>query len=952
MPEPVYRHIGDEIADETEPLKRGRHVIAVIGINKYEHWRTLNNGVSDARAIQQIFKDLGFIELTKPLYDQKATLEAITALVQDQLPPLLKPDDNLVLFFAGHGHNDEKKVADETTHTGYLIPKEAPLPEERKFSKYIKLESFLDDLDKLPARHVLVILDSCYSGFALSKNVDIRRDADPYSPELHNRISRRVISSAHANQSALDNGPITGHSLFTGELIEAIELSQADTYNRGHITSSELGLYVQREVIAWSKAKGKEQTPDFGAFGLDNRGEMFIPLIGETQNKRRAIECMEAGKIIGELGWLTDDRMRFLSAIRQFREANHYAALAKIDLPEAELELGKTLFAAGKTEQAAQVLSEMAKRCTENPIPLMWLYLGMAYAKLKRNPDAKSMLEKYLNSEPDSLDALWVKEYLGVLNQNKRGNVKALLIGINQYNQLSPLLMQLKGCVNDAKNLMYPLVSGVKHKREDIVVLTDGAATSERIKQEFNRLISTKPDDLVIVHYSGHAVPASKPDIFGPNPDQIYLVVNDTKIAPDPGKRENLTLDDDAGHESSATQAAPALVNGITASELHEMMQAIPARKKILILDTHASTQIIDLAEKQGVYALLLASDSAEITYESQITINNETIDCGMLTKAIYQTLSAHPQKIWDIKSWAPEASEIVCIETKEPSQYKEQQSPLFLNHTIPDDEYVWCFEFYHRKKSPEISAWQLQKYYDAFCSQIHANHPRSYNAFGTAFLQRKMYPQAIQAFTTAFSQSKDHFIESRLELGCAYILNGQYAEGIECVQQYSAGRKCDLDLVNNLLTVFKDTKTLDNTAIVIYEHRNDEKAQMIAALLIQQWGFRPDQINLLPAEEVEAEDFIKLYKLSAEISYRSLVLFIYIGFGGWNGGRDGRTAEINIGKSQYLALKDLGQFAPKSENHLYTIIDGDPDERYSLPESAEKINLGLISICDLSYYR
>jgi plasmid stabilization system protein ParE len=75
----------------------------------------------------------------------------------------------------------------------------------------------------------------------------------------------------------LDSGPVPGHSLFTGCLIEGLthHLGQAGSRVT---TRSELGLYLQRRVESYPNSR---QTPDFGAFDFDDRGEMVIPLAGE-----------------------------------------------------------------------------------------------------------------------------------------------------------------------------------------------------------------------------------------------------------------------------------------------------------------------------------------------------------------------------------------------------------------------------------------------------------------------------------------------------------------------------------------------------------------------------------------------------------------------------------------------------------------------------------------------
>jgi len=99
-------------------------------------------------------------------------------------------------------------------------------------------------------------------------------DAEPLA-QLRARQSRRVITSALEDQRALDNGPVPGHSLFTGCLIEGLTggLTQG---GKREVTGSELGQYLQRRVTTFP---GSQQTPDFGALELDDRGELVLPVL-------------------------------------------------------------------------------------------------------------------------------------------------------------------------------------------------------------------------------------------------------------------------------------------------------------------------------------------------------------------------------------------------------------------------------------------------------------------------------------------------------------------------------------------------------------------------------------------------------------------------------------------------------------------------------------------------
>ncbi|HET9627070.1 MAG TPA: caspase family protein [Kofleriaceae bacterium] len=250
-----------------------RKLVVVIGIDRYAHWRPLHNAVSDATGARAVFQRLGFHEPRPPLVDEHASGAALRALVSDELASL-SPDDSLIVFFAGHGGTQTHQHGEAQIKTGYLIPVDA---EPDKVATWIDLEGWLRSIALLPPRHILVILDACHSGIALVPVIHWR-DSGAEPPggldALQQRRSRRVITSALDDERAADAGPVAGHSLFTGCLIEALTggIAKPD----GLATGSELAVWVQHRVRTYPAVS---QTPDFGAFALDDRGEMVIPLL-------------------------------------------------------------------------------------------------------------------------------------------------------------------------------------------------------------------------------------------------------------------------------------------------------------------------------------------------------------------------------------------------------------------------------------------------------------------------------------------------------------------------------------------------------------------------------------------------------------------------------------------------------------------------------------------------
>jgi uncharacterized caspase-like protein len=266
----------------------GRYVFAGIGIDHYqtpELWKPLENAVNDVRHIRETLQEGFAFESPEPwlLLDSAATKDRIEELLDD-LANTLQETDNLVFFYAGHGAERSVEVGDRVRRSGYLVPVEASKSLEHSRRDYILIADLLERLSELRARHVLVILDSCYSGMALEGELKTRGGPQTrLARDLMGQVSRRVLTSAQADQLAADGGDdFPNNSLFTGWLAEGLRIAaaggsddpdSADSDSNGLITASELFTFVRGRV-----SDGAQQTPDFGAFQLDQSGELVLML--------------------------------------------------------------------------------------------------------------------------------------------------------------------------------------------------------------------------------------------------------------------------------------------------------------------------------------------------------------------------------------------------------------------------------------------------------------------------------------------------------------------------------------------------------------------------------------------------------------------------------------------------------------------------------------------------
>ncbi|KAL2013982.1 hypothetical protein VTN00DRAFT_1507 [Thermoascus crustaceus] len=109
---------------------------------------------------------------------------------------------------------------------------------------------------------------------------------------------------------------------------------------------------------------------------------------------------------------------------------------------------------------------------------------------------------------------------------NCTGKRKALLIGINYFGQKG----QLRGCINDVKNMSTYLNQNFGYAREDMVILTDdqqnpmSQPTKANILRAMHWLVKdAQPNDSLFFHYSGHG--GQTPDLDGDEDDGYDEVI-------------------------------------------------------------------------------------------------------------------------------------------------------------------------------------------------------------------------------------------------------------------------------------------------------------------------------------------------------------------------------------------------------------------------------------------
>ena len=238
----------------------------VIGINDYAHWPRLEHARHDARAVAgTLTGQFGFpASQVIVLEDGQATRNNILAAFHDRLADAgTGRDDRVFVFFAGHGAT--RRLA-SGRDLGYIIPVDSRPGDFA--SDAIAMTDIQNIAESLRAKHVMFVMDACYSGLGLTR-------AGPSSAAFlrdnARRSARQMLTAGGSDQQVADGGP-NGHSVFTWVLLQALA-GKGDLNGDGLITGTELAAYVAPAVAAVS-----QQTPAFGSLPGSQGGEFVFQL--------------------------------------------------------------------------------------------------------------------------------------------------------------------------------------------------------------------------------------------------------------------------------------------------------------------------------------------------------------------------------------------------------------------------------------------------------------------------------------------------------------------------------------------------------------------------------------------------------------------------------------------------------------------------------------------------
>ena len=247
------------------PAQAEKRVALLLGNNGYENLPRLDRAISDARALGEALKKLGFRVFVGEDQSRRSMSEAFLAFDRT-----IEFGDTALFFFAGHGF--------EIHGQNYLLPTDVPAAsdgqEELVRDASFAVERIVDRLQARGARIAILVLDACRNNpFERSGTRAIKGTGGlaPITPSE----GVFVVFSAGAKQTALDRLSQTDpdpNSVFTRNFMREVATPES--------TLVQIAKRTQIAVKQLAATVGHDQTPAY--YDQIVGDVVFKPSMGNT----------------------------------------------------------------------------------------------------------------------------------------------------------------------------------------------------------------------------------------------------------------------------------------------------------------------------------------------------------------------------------------------------------------------------------------------------------------------------------------------------------------------------------------------------------------------------------------------------------------------------------------------------------------------------------------------
>ena len=247
--------------DVLPPPRVGAKVVAgyaiVIGIEQYrQQLPAADFAAQDAKLVAEYLTTvIGYPEENViMLLNEHATNVDFVKYFEKWLPNNVEKDSMVFIYYSGHGAPDPK------SGSAYLVPYDGDpsFIDETGYS----LKRMYDALGKLPAREIVVALDSCFSG-AGGRSV-IAKGSRPLVMNLQSNVvlpKNVTVLSASSGDQTSSTYDEKGHGLFTYFMLKGIK-NEDVTRPDGSLKIDDLYSYIKPQVERIARKQyNNEQSP-------------------------------------------------------------------------------------------------------------------------------------------------------------------------------------------------------------------------------------------------------------------------------------------------------------------------------------------------------------------------------------------------------------------------------------------------------------------------------------------------------------------------------------------------------------------------------------------------------------------------------------------------------------------------------------------------------------------
>jgi hypothetical protein len=273
----ILASLGAETAPEA------RRFAIVIGINQYADQTILQlqKAQKDAEDLAAVLASGGSFKSVKLMSGALAYVDPLFPTRNniinqvEQLGGILKPSDQVLFFFSGHGLNDP------ASGDSYLLAIDASARDFAGTSVNLQ-KDVLGRLEAAGVGNVLALVDACQKTVTRDKGLSVM-GVDRVKP-----VSRAVVITATGPGKASYEDPKGANGLFTRGLLEAFN-GAADLDRNGELSVAELERFLPDTVSEYAYNASLSQTPTVydsgngaGQPSLGKPGRLAAPAAGST----------------------------------------------------------------------------------------------------------------------------------------------------------------------------------------------------------------------------------------------------------------------------------------------------------------------------------------------------------------------------------------------------------------------------------------------------------------------------------------------------------------------------------------------------------------------------------------------------------------------------------------------------------------------------------------------